>query len=100
MAAVNLPGKKTIRPSVLGTTSTDVDTGLEGAAPCSTRRSPSSSLSASSMAKKFSVCTRLPAAPIKAWFEGLRLAYCSRKGSASLRYVEEDSGLFPYFLLM
>nr|GMD14203.1 hypothetical protein Iba_chr07bCG4170 [Ipomoea batatas]GME15708.1 hypothetical protein Iba_scaffold16519CG0010 [Ipomoea batatas] len=62
-------------------------------------RSPSSSRP-SVIARKSSDFTKLPAAPINAWFCGLRFAYCSRKGSASLRYMDEESCLFPCFLRM
>ena len=95
-----LPGKNTINPSSFGTVSLTEKLGPSGAISRSAPRSPSSSWPPSTMAKKSSVLTKLPAEPIKAWFGGLRFANCSRKGSASLRYVDDDSCLFPDFLLI
>lgn len=95
-----LPGKNTISPSFLGTISFAKGLGLDGANSRSASRSPSSSMPPSTMAKKSSTLTKLPAEPIRAWFCVLCFAYCSRKGSASLRNVDCDSCLCPYFLLI
>lgn len=95
-----LPGKNTIIPSSFGTVSLTEILGPDGAISRSDTRSPSSSWPPSTMAKKSSVLTKLPAEPIRAWFCGLRFANCSRKGSASLRYIDDESCLFPHFLLI
>lgn len=70
-----IPGKNTMRPSFFW-----MEPGFEALF----SRPPSSS----------------PAHPIKAWFSGLHFAYCSRKGSASLKYLDDDGCRFPHFLVM
>lgn len=96
-----VPGKKTIRPSSFRTESfTTEEQGLDGATSFSVSRSPSSSLPPSTMAMKSSALIKSPVDPIRAWFCGLRFAYFSRKGSTSLRYMDDDSCLCPYFLRM